>query len=169
MWASLEDDLATDPFAVCVERTQERDVAGIPQQHTAVSGLDLLREPFERLELGGAPVLVERDDCRREGPSEVEDQRRPDAGGRESCGTNAPSSPLRGHTASGLLAQCPDRCSSGHAPVGASETDGSGKENVGLPVARPDAEGERRRRQSSSPLTRRPRPASGQVCALGTS
>jgi hypothetical protein len=69
MRASLEDDLATDHFAVCVERTQERHVTSIPQQHSAVSGLDLLRKSLERVELGGTAILVERDDGRREGPA----------------------------------------------------------------------------------------------------
>ena len=30
MWASLEDDLATDHFVVCIERSEELDVASIP-------------------------------------------------------------------------------------------------------------------------------------------
>jgi hypothetical protein len=46
---------------------------------------------------------------------------RPDAGGRDSCGTTAPSSPHRGRLRPTFSAQFPQRAWNEHAPVGASE------------------------------------------------
>ncbi len=46
---------------------------------------------------------------------------RPDAGGRDSCGTTAPSSPHRGRLRPTFSAQCPQRPLVRHAPAGASE------------------------------------------------